>query len=383
MGSTRNYDVIVIGVGAVGGAATYHLAKRGASVLGIERFSVPNEMGSSSGFTRVINPALREKPQYIPITLRALELWNELQETHPTSLINQTGSLRGWSPPDYDGHRNSFQEAVALCEDQSLPYEVLDGDAVRERYPGYGPTSDAKFVYQPDGGLLDPGECIIAHVNGAHDHGATVRAHERVESWDVTATGVRVHTDKGEYEADELVVTAGSWVADLVNGLGDVAVHRAVMGWFRPEHPERYTPETFPSFGWDVEDGYFYGTPAHRIDGVKVGGSTDIDDAPAIDPDEMDRSVTADEEEMLRTFLAESLPGAVGPPLNLVACMVTLSEDDQYVIDTHPEHPHVHVAGGFSGSGFMTASAVGEIAADLALDGWTEFDLDPFRIGRL
>lgn len=382
MGATSNYDVIVIGVGAAGSAATYHLAKRGASVLGLERFSVPNEMGSSRGYTRIINPALREKPQYVPITLRALELWNELQEAHRNRLINQTGSLRGWTGPDYTGHRNSFEETVELCEDQSLPYEVLDGDEVRERYPGYDPTSDSKYVYQPDGGLLDPQECIIAHMNEAHAHGAEIRAHERVETWESTTGGVRVRTNKGEYEADDLVVTAGSWVADLVDGLGDIKVKRAVMGWFRPEHPEQYMPGTFPSFGWDVDGGYFYGTPAHRIDGMKVGGTSDIDDAPQVDSDEMDRMVTAEEEANLREFLEEHLPGAAGPTLNLKACITTQASDMQYVLDTHPDHPSVHVAGGFSGSGFMTASAVGEIAANLALDGTTDFDLEPFEIDR-
>ncbi len=383
MGHATEYDVIVLGVGAAGSAATYHLAKRGASVLGIDQFGVPNNQGSSRGFTRVINPAVREKPQYVQIIQRSVELWNELQERHPNQLICRTGALRGWTGPDYEGHRDSLEEAVDLCERQSLPYEVLTGDEVEQRFPGYDLSSEYKFLYQPDGGVLDVPECTIAHMNAAHDHGAEVRAHERVDGWDSVDGGVRVRTTKGEYEAEKLLVTAGPWLSEVVEDLADVTPRRAVMGWFRPAEPERFRQDAFPSFGWDTENGYFYGTPAYRIDGVKVGGATDIESETVVDPDGMDRAVTTEEEEMLRQFMETHMPTAAGPTLRLTACMTTRAPDKQYVFDTYGEDEAVYVAGGFSGSGFMTASGVGELASELVLEGSTAVDLEPFRVARL
>ena len=383
MGHASEYDAIVLGVGAAGSAATYHLAKRGASVLGLEQFGVPNNRGSSRGFTRVINPAVREKPQYVRLIQRSVELWHELQERHSDQLICTTGALRGWTGPDYEGHRDSLEEAVDLCERQSLPYEVLSGEAVEQRFPGYDLSGDYRFLYQPDGGVLDVPECTIAHVNAAHDHGAEIRAHERVEGWESTDGGLRVQTTKGEYTAGKLLVTAGPWLSAVVEELGDVTPRRAVMGWFRPEEPARFRQDTFPSFGWDTANGYFYGTPAYRIDGVKVGGATDFESETAVDPDAMDREVTRAEERMLRGFLEEHMPTAAGPTLHLTACMTTRAPDKQYVFDTYDEDGNVFVAGGFSGSGFMTASAVGEFGAELVLEGSTPVDLDPFRASRL
>ena len=383
MEDVNDYDVIVLGVGAAGSAAAYHLAKRGASVLGLEQFGVPNSKGSSRGFTRVINPAIREKPQYVRLIRRSIELWNELQEMHPNRLISRTGALRGWAPPNYVGHRDSFDESVELSESQSLPHEVLDGAEVEARYPGYSVSPEFKFLYQPDGGLLDPQECIIAHMNAAHSHGAEIRAHERVDTWESTGNGVRVRTNKGEYDADHLLVTAGPWLSDVADRLRNVVSRRAVMGWFRPKTPEKFTQETFPAFGWDTEEGYFYGTPAHRIDGVKVGGTVDLDSDTTVDPNAIDRTPTAADEAMLRRFMEKHLPGAAGSVLRMSVCMTTSAPDKQYVIDTYPDDANVHVAGGFSGSGFMTSSAVGELASELILDGSANVDLEPFRILRL
>lgn len=383
MNQTNDYDVIVLGVGAAGSAATYHLAKQDAKVLGLEQFNIPNNNGSSRGFTRVINPAVREKSQYVPIIERALELWYDLQEAHSSQLIRRTGALRGWPSRDHVGYRDTLDQAIQLCEENDLRYEVLTADEVEERYRGYDLHPDYRFLLQPDGGLLDAQECIIAHMNQAHAQGAVIKAQERVEEWKTTSEGVLVRTNKDEYTADELVITAGPWVSALVDGFEDVSPKRAVMGWFRPTQPEKFTQETFPAFGMDTEDGYFYGTPAHRIDGVKIGGTTDLDSSTVVNPDEMDRTVSSAEEEDLRRFLTEYFPDAAGPTLRLTSCMITSSSDNQYVLDTHPDHPEVHVAGGFSGSGFMTASAVGEIVTDLALEGATEFDLDPFRVSRL
>lgn len=382
MRSGNNYGAIVLGVGAVGGATTYHLAKHGVSVLGLEQFGVPNGKGSSRGYTRVINPALREKPQYVELTNRALELWGDLQTTYPNDLFRQTGALRGWTGPEYTGVRNSFDEAVELCEEAGVPYEVMNGQEISERFIGYTPERDTKFLYQPDGGLLDPQECIIAHMNQAHEHGAEIRAHEHVDAWKSDGDTVHVQTTKGEYHADNLIVTAGPWIADVLEGTIDIHPTREVMGWFRLEDSTKSTEEALPSFGWDTENGYFYGTPSHRINGIKVGGGY-YDEVVTVDPDTADLSVTSEEEEILHRFVESHLSSEVSTTLKLSACMTTSPEDKQYIIDSHPDHGNVHIAGGFSGSGFMTASAVGEVVTNQVLEGQTDIDLDPFGIDRL
>ena len=382
MGSSNDYDAIVLGVGAAGSAATYHLAKQDVSVIGIDQFGVPNGRGSSRGYTRVINPALREKAQYVDITERALKLWSELQETHPNDLFSQTGALRGWAGPDYSGVRNSFDEAVDLCEETGLAYEIFNHREITQQFPGYEPGSDTKFLYQPDGGLLDPQECIIAHMNQAHANGAEIRAHEHVDAWKPTKDGVRVQTEKGEYEADQLVVTAGPWISEVLEETVDVRPTREVMGWFRPKDPSNFTKSNFPTFGWDTENGYFYGTPAHRINGVKIGGGF-FEEVQPVDPGQVDLTVTREEEEVLQQFVDKHFSESVQSTLKLDACMTTTPEDSQFIMDTHPEYDNVHIAGGFSGSGFMTSSAVGELTAERVITGRTDLDLEPFRIERL
>lgn len=381
MGIDGTYDVIVLGVGAAGSAATYHLAKNGASVLGIEQYGIPNNEGSSRGYTRVINPAIREESEYIQLITRSLELWNELQVTHENKLIEQTGALRGWAGPDYIGHRDSFEAALDACETHSIPHEVFDSQTIADRYPGFDPASDTKFLYQPDGGILDPKECIIAHMNAAHAEGATIKGHEKVEEWSPTGNGVQVETSKGTYRADDLVITAGPWIGEIVEELAHIQPARSVMGWFRPQQPDQFTPETFPAFGWDTENGYFYGTPAHGINGVKIGGRV-FDDEVTVNPDELDPRVSASEENAIRDFIAQNLPTGIGPTLRLTACMTTRASDEEFILDTHPEYSDIHVAGGFTGMGFMTSSAVGEAVAELALDGDTNQDISRFGLNR-
>jgi sarcosine oxidase len=382
MDSSNRYEAIVVGVGAVGSAATYHLAKRGVDVLGIEQFDVPNRKGSSRGLTRVINPALRGNPEYVPMTQRAIELWEELQDAHDHKILEKTGAIRGWPSSDYEGYRGTLDEAVEACEIHDAPYEVLTASELEKRYPAYDLPDDYRFVWQPDGGLLDPEECVIAHMNETHEHGGVIRARERVEDWESTADGVSVRTEKNHYTADQLVITAGPWISKLLDFADGVTVSRSIVGWFRPTNAELFSADRFPAFSMDTEGGYFYGTPAHRIDGVKVGGSADLETTP-VDPDTVDRTVTRDDERELRRFLEQFIPEAAGPTLKMVSCMVTKTADIQYLLGPHPEHPNVHIAGGFSGSGFTTASAVGEIVSDFVLDREPSFDLDRFDPARL
>lgn len=372
----ERYDAVVIGVGGMGSATVAHLAARGLSVLGLERYDVPHEMGSSHGESRIIRRAQGERPAYVPLVERAYELWTELDAGHDRGLFHRTGSVHA-GPPGSE----AFEGSRAACEEYDIEHEVLDAAALRDRFPGYEPPAEFRAVYQPDGGFLVPEECIVAHVERAHADGATVRARERVLGFDPRPDGVRVRTDKGEYVGDDVVVTAGAWAATFLPGLADaLEPQRRVMAWLQPRRPDRFTPEAFPVFTLDTEESHYYGFPVHGVPGFKFGRSPKLPQV--VDPDEMSREPTVQEEELLRSFAEEYFPAGAGPTMRLRPCIVTESRDGDFVLDTHPEHDSVHVAAGFSGNGFKFCSVVGEIMADLVVEGESGFALDSFSVDR-
>ena len=372
----NEYDAIVIGVGGMGSAALYHLARRGWRALGLEQFDVPHEMGSSHGYSRMIRYTLQEHPSYVPLVRRAYELWHQLENASRERLLVTTGSIRaGYAEDEY------FQGAIAACEEHHIPYEVLTGPETNRRFPGYNFDHDVSAVYQADGGFLLPERCIVNHVNAALEAGAEVHGRERVLDWEPSGEGVFVRTSRGSYRAARLVVSAGPWAAKIAPALSRYAVaERQVLAWFQPEKPELFRADTFPVFGLYVEEGRFYGFPVYGVPGFKVGRSHHLHQT--VDPDMLDRDIYAEDEELLRGFVERYFPAAAGPALSLKTCMFTNSPDGHFIIDLHPDHPQVSLASGFSGHGFKFASVIGEVMADLAMFGETPHDLSLFRLGR-
>ena len=372
----KEYDAIVVGVGGMGSAALYHLAKRGWNVLGLEQFDVPHEMGSSHGYSRMIRYTLQEHPSYVPLVRRAYELWHQLENASRERLLITTGSIRaGPAESEY------FQGAVAACEEHHIPYEVLTGPETSRRFPGYRFDHDIAAVYQADGGFLLPERCIVNHANAALEAGAEIHGRERVIDWEPSEEGVIVRTSRGWYRAGRLVVTAGAWAAKIAPALAQYAeAERQVLGWFQPEKPELFRTDTFPVFGVFVDEGRFYGFPVFGVPGFKVGRSHHLHQT--VDPDHLDRDIYDEDEAILREFVERYFPGAAGPALSLKTCMFTNSPDGHFIIDLHPEFPQVSLASGFSGHGFKFASVIGEVMADLAMFGETAHDLSLFRLGR-
>lgn len=374
--SQHQYDAIVVGVGGMGSAAAYHLAERGADVLGLEQYDIPHSLGSSHGVSRIIRLAYSEHPSYVPLLRRSYELWRELDESHSQALLHTTKSVSA-GPPDSD----TVQGSISACEEHSLPYSDHSSHELSELYPGYTLPEEYRAVVQPSGGFLVSPQCIVAHVQQAHQNGATIRARERVRSWQSISGGVRVTTDKRTYVADRLVITAGAWASKLLNSLETHAVpERQVLGWFHPNRPELFTPNRFPVFVVENDDATYYGFPVYGIPGVKVGRHHHFHED--VDPDDFDRSPSQTDEQVLRGFLAEYFSDAAGPTMKLETCLYTNSPDGHFLIDTHPEYPEVVVAAGFSGHGFKFCSVVGEILADLTISGETPHDIELFRWGR-
>jgi sarcosine oxidase len=374
MSQTR-YDAIVIGVGGMGSAASYHLASRGCDVLGLERFDIPHSNGSSHGSSRIIRLAYYEHPSYVPLLHRAYTLWNELEREHDRKLLHRTGSL-SVSLPDQE----IFQGAKRSCEIHELSHEVLTGSELQTRFPGYEFPSSYRAVFQPDGGFLHAEQCLIAHVQQAHAYGADIRARERVDGWESTVDGVRVTTDRATYEADNLVVTAGPWAAQQLPRLEKILTpERQVLGWFQPTDPDQFTPQKFPVFSCIVEEGQFYGLPIFGRPGFKIGKYHHLNEK--VDPDTVAEPTRRDES-VLRDCITRYFPSADGPPIGFRSCMFTNTPDDRFVIDTLPDHPEVVVGAGFSGHGFKFSSVIGEVLADLTIHGDSSHDISPFSIDR-
>ena len=371
-----SYDAIVIGVGGMGSAAVYHLARRGLQVLGVEKHAIPHEMGSSHGYSRMIRYTLQEHPSYVPLVRRSYELWHEMEETAGEELMVTTGSIRAGAPDS-----PFFLNAQEACDLHSIPYEILTASEVNKRFPGYRFPEEISSVYQADGGFLLPERCIVTHVQAAERAGADVHSQETVLDWEARGDGVQVRTDRDTYTAGRLVVTAGPWAANLVPELAAYAVpERQVMGWFQPKRPELYAADAFPVFGLFTEEGRYYGFPSHAVPGFKIGRAHHL--LQKVDPDAINREVHPEDEDILRQAVNRYFPLAAGKLLDGKTCMYTNTPDEHFMIGTLDGQPQVSVAAGFSGHGFKFASVIGEIMADLAQSGATEHDINLFRLDR-
>jgi len=365
--ATERYEAIVVGVGGFGSAALYHLARRGQRVLGLERFDVPHDLGSSGGITRIIRLAYYEDSSYVPLLARSYELWRELERDAGEQLLWITGSVDASAE---DGR--IFTGSLASCLEHGLEHEVLTASELHARFPGYRLPEGTMAVVQPEGGFLAPERCIVAHVSLALQAGADVRARERVLDWEPAGSAVRVRTDRGSYEAERLVLAGGAWMSELL-GRPLVRAERQVLAWFRPLEPELFAPERFPVFNVELDDGHFYGFPEFGIPGFKLGRYHHLGET--VDPDEVDRTPRTDDEAVLRSFAERWFPDGAGPTMTLKACLFENTPDEHFLVGLHPETPHVVCLGGGSGHGFKFCSALGEIAADLALTGETRHDI--------
>lgn len=370
------YDAIVVGVGAMGSAACYHLARRGLRTLGLERFDIPHMMGSSHGITRIIRLAYYEHPSYVPLLLRAFELWDELAAESGRHLLIVTGTIDASGADEV-----VFAESLASCQHWQLPHEVLTAAELTARYPGYQLPDSHMALFQPRGGFLTPERCISAHVEGALAAGAEIRARERVLGWEPIGDGVRVTTERGEYEAGRLVLSAGAWMGSLVPAFTALAKpERQVLGWFAPFQPALFAPQRFPVFNLMVPEGRYYGFPIYDVPGFKIGLYHHRQEI--VDPDAYDREAGAADEAPLRDAVARYFPAANGSTLALRSCMFTNTPDEHFILDALPEYPQVIVASPCSGHGFKFASVIGEILADLVQRGETRHEIGWLRLNR-
>jgi sarcosine oxidase len=378
----NTYDVIVIGLGGMGSAAAYQLARRGTRVLGLERFGPAHNQGSSHGKSRIIRQAYFEDPAYVPLLLRAYELWEELDRTTAESLLTITGGLM-IGPPD----SAVISGAQLSAQTHNLPHELLDAAEIRRRFPPFNVPNETIGLYEHRAGFLHPEATVQAHLDQAAHSGAALHFHESAERWEATpGGGVRVTTARGVYEAERVVIAAGAWAPQLLGELGlPLTVERQVLYWFEPPGGrEPFGVGRFPIYIWEHAPGdMLYGFPAQDgpPGGVKIAFF--YRGAPTA-PDQVERSVRPEEIAEMRAALARCIPSLNGTLLETATCLYTLTPDQHFIIAPHPQLPQVIIASPCSGHGYKFASVIGEILADLAMTGSTRHPIalfDPARFG--
>ena len=371
------FDVAVAGLGAMGSAALAACAARGVRCAGFDRYAPPHALGASSGKSRLIRQAYFEDPCYVPLLLRAYELWRELQSRTGTPLLRQTGLLAA-GPADGVLLRGTLESARRF----DLPVRSLDAPQVRRRYPQLQIRDDEAAVFEEAGGMLAPEAAVRAQIDTARAAGAEIRFGAALETWTADSAGVELRFEGGHIlRAQRLILALGPWARGLLEELGVAArVQRNVQVWFAPASGA-YDVAAFPAFLLERKElpAILYGFP-DAADGVKAAfhglGET-------TDPEHADRAIHPHVDVAPVARALESwMPGAARTFLEAKACLYTLTPDEHFVVDVHPEHPRAIVLGGFSGHGFKFAPVIGEIAAQLALDGGTPHPIERFSLRR-
>ena len=374
---TERYDVVVAGAGGMGSAALYHLARRGGRVCAVERFGIAHDRGSSHGDTRIIRKAYMEHPDYVPLLHRAYALWEELEAEEAGELLARVGLLVAGDP-----NAEAMQGQAACYQAHDLPHESLDAAAIATRYPSLALPAEWSGFYDPLGGFLWVEEGVRRHVALAQKHGAQIYPGESMLSWRREGDGVVVETERRCLLATRLVLTAGAWAVPELCRLGVAAqVVRKVQLWYQGRGVEQYARGAFPCFFMADGAHYFYGFPAEVPWGLKVA-EHNVSHDPVADPLQLNRALTAGDQRAVLDFLARFFP-ALQPVLSkYAACMYSLTPDKHFVLDVHPECPAVVLGAGFSGHGFKFAPVVGEILAELALEGDTNHPIEFLRLSR-
>lgn len=386
---TSTYDAIVLGVGGFGSSALYHLARRGARVLGIEQFGVAHDRGSSHGQTRIIRQAYFEHPDYVPLLLCAYDLWRDLEQETGRKLFHQVGLFIAGRPGC-----EAVSGTIHAARTHGLPILELRPDEASERFPGFFFPDDFAVVFEERAGFLAVEDCVTAHIEAARRHGAELNLDESVRSIVVDGDTLRIETDRGRYSTARLIITAGPW-AQRVLMSGDLkskgtsvlgarhdwlTVVRKPIFWF-PAGRQFDVDERASTFFIETPAGQFYGFP--RIDGqtIKVAEHT-LGDAVA-DPFLVDREMHEADLARITEFLGQHLP-EVGPrPLRHSVCMYTRTPDCHFVIDRHPDFAGIILGMGFSGHGFKFTTVLGQVLAELALDGASSKPIEFLKLSRL
>lgn len=386
----KSYDVIVVGLGAMGSASLYQVAKRGLGVLGIDRYQPPHTLGSTHGPARVMRLAIGEGEHYTPLSMRSYELFRQIELETDRRLLEVTGMLvvsnidKTKIIPECD----FFENAVSAAGKFGIRHDVLNAEETRKRFPQFNVASDEKAYFEHEAGYLKPEECVRAQLSLAARLGARVQTNERVLKFESHKDGVSVQTERDTYHAGKLVLAAGPWLSDLLGTEHSrlLNVYRQVQYWFDVEPSfEDFRSGVFPIFFWQLPgvDRWIYGFPA--IDGPGGGLLVSVPDLPGtVHPDSVGRAIDAEQSAAAyREYVHACFPSVPRKIIKTGTCLITCTPDSAFIIDKHPERANVIVCSACSGHGFKHSAAIGESIAEMIESDRTTIDLSAFSINRL
>lgn len=373
-----SFDVAVIGLGAMGSAALYHLASRGLRAIGFEQFALGHDRGSSHGESRVIRLGYAEKPFYVPFARAAFEDWRGLERATGEQLLVETGLIEAgpMASAAVEGSRTA-------CEAYGLPYDLLSAGEANRRWPAFSLPADYVAIHQPlqSGGFVRADLASSLHRRLAREHGAEIAASTTVRAIEPMGSTVRLSAGGRAVEAARVVVAAGAWTTRLLPDMAlPLTLTRQVICWFEPDRRDLVGDGSLPVFFVDGAEDGVYGFPylpghglkaaSHRQGRVLASADAAVQDAGEADGAAIGR------------FLRRYVPGAAGRLKAMKTCIYANLPDEDFVIDLLPADPRIVVVSACSGHGFKFAGVIGGLAADLATDRRPDLDLTPFRLDR-
>lgn len=360
----------------MGSAAAQQLATRGFKVLGLEQFHLVHDRGSSHGQSRIIRQAYFEHTDYVPLLLRTYELWRELENSTGQHLFDQVGLTLSGVP-----FGETISGAKRSAQLHGLNLEELTPEEAHRRWPSLAFPADHEIVFEPLAGLLRVEACVQAQIDAARRHGAVIQPEERVLSWASNGKSVTVRTDRAEYAANSLIITAGAWAGQSLQQLKlPLEVRRKFVGWFPIRAGHFGIDQKVPTYFYELPHGTFYGFPS--LDGKTAKLAEHSGGDLVTDAHQVDRALHPTDLTRLAHFIESQLPGLDPTPAQHSVCLYTMSPDQHFIVDLHPGLSNVAIAAGFSGHGFKFAPVIGEALADLSINRSTSRPMDFLSLKR-
>jgi len=385
----NHYNVIVVGLGAMGSAVVYQLAKAGIKVMGIDQYNPPHVHGSTHGDTRITRLAIGEGAQYIPLVRRSHELWREIEQESGESLLIQCGGLVMGIHNGKGRHGASdfLNETISLAKKYKINHEELGASQMRTGYPQFNLAGNEDGYFEAEAGYLIPEKCVEAQLKLARVYGAAIHTDEKVLSCDSRNGLAVIRTGQGTYTAEKAIISAGPWVRDFIAGYENAfKIYRQTLYWFDIKNKSEHALYAdMPVFIWEFgvgADDFIYGFPA--VDGPDGGVKIATEDyAKTITPEQQYDVTQKEIDNMYEKYISSNLPGLSPKCVRAASCLYTVTADHGFVIDYHPEFDNVILASPCSGHGFKHSAAIGEVLSQLAITGKSDIDISAFGLNRL
>ncbi|WP_372734475.1 N-methyl-L-tryptophan oxidase [Nocardioides sp.] len=369
-------DYVVIGLGALGSATAWSLARRGHRVVGLDRFELGHSRGASHDTSRILRHSYHT-PAYVELTLEAYADWADLEEASGERLVTTVGGLDFFPPSP----AISPDDYLASMDAVGIGYEALDAAEVSRRWPAFRVPEGTLTLHQADAAIVPAGRGTRIMQEQGRRHGADLRGNQPALGMvDHGAAGVTIETAEGTLKCRGVVITADAWTNDVLRHLDarvPLEVTEEQVTYFAPDEPERFGPEVMPLWIW-MDDPSFYGFPTYGEPTLK---SAQDCGGPPVDPDDRgDRRTDQAMLERLTARMGDLLPGS-GDPVRSLRCLYTLTPDRDFVLAPVPGHERVVVGLG-AAHAFKFAPTFGRLLTDLVTTGESATDLSAFRLDR-